>query len=73
MRIQITVKPNSRREFVEVQPDGIYKVALNAPPREGLANIRLIELLAEHFDVAKSRVTILRGDSAKLKLVEIDK
>lgn len=71
MKLEIHVKPNARRESVEKQPDGTYKVALNAPPVEGRANERLIELLAEHFKVPKSSVTILRGQSGRKKLVEI--
>jgi uncharacterized protein (TIGR00251 family) len=72
MRLQITVKPNARRESVTLQPDGSYKVALNAPPRQGEANQRLIELLADFFKVAKSSVRILHGATGKTKLVEID-
>ena len=71
MKLEIHVKPNSRRESVEKQADGSYKVSLNAPPVEGRANERLVEMLAAFFKVRKSSVTILRGQSGRKKLVEI--
>jgi len=72
MKLEIQVKPNSRRESVEKQPDGSYKVSLNAPPAEGRANERLIEVLAVFFKVPKSSVSILRGQTGRKKLVEVD-
>lgn len=73
MKLEIQVKPNSRRESVEKQPDGSYKVSLNAPPAEGRANERLIELLSAFFKVPKSLIFILKGHKGRRKYVEIRK
>ncbi|HSA58623.1 MAG TPA: DUF167 domain-containing protein [bacterium] len=72
MRIEITVKPGSRRPGVEKLPDGTYRVAVNAPPREGRANEAVIEALAGYFDVPKSSIRIRMGSSGRKKVVEID-
>jgi uncharacterized protein (TIGR00251 family) len=72
MKIVVTVKPNSRKEEVVSTSEGVYTVRVNAPPVEGKANERVVELLARHFGVPKSRVTIARGASGRKKLVEID-
>jgi uncharacterized protein YggU (UPF0235/DUF167 family) len=50
---------------------GSYRVKVDAPARGGRANERLIAILAEHFDVPKSRIRILRGLASRDKLVEI--
>lgn len=71
MKIEVHVKPNSRKEGVEKTAAGIYKVAVNAPPQDGRANEAVVELLAEHFDVPKSSITILRGHSGRKKLVSL--
>jgi uncharacterized protein len=71
MKLQITVKPNSRKPGVEKLPDGSYRVAVNAPPREGRANEEVIEALADFFGVRKSCVRIVLGSSGKKKVVEI--
>jgi len=47
-------------------------VAVSAPPEKGKANERLIELLAEHFRVAKSRIKIVSGHTSRSKVVEVD-
>lgn len=70
-RILLTVKPRVRREAViEVAKDA-YQASVHAAPFGGEANQRVIELLAEYFSVPKSRVHIIRGRSARKKLVEI--
>ncbi|MBI2500420.1 MAG: DUF167 domain-containing protein [Deltaproteobacteria bacterium] len=71
MKISLIVKPNSRKESVEELPDGVLQVRVNAPPIEGRANEAVIEVLAKHFSVPKSAVTILKGAKGKRKMVEI--
>lgn len=71
MKWAVTVKPNAKKaKVLQIEPHGLV-VFVNAPPSEGKANQRLIELLAEHFGVAKSRVKIFRGENSKKKLVEL--
>lgn len=71
MRISIRVKPNSKVESVEKTADGEYTVRVKAPPIEGRANESVRELLAAHFGVPKSRITIKLGSSGRRKLVDI--
>lgn len=71
MRIYVKVIPrSSKNEVVEIS-EGEYKIKLTAPPVSGEANKMLIEILAEHFDVPKSLVSIIGGKSTRKKLVEI--
>ena len=71
MKIEVHVKPNARKKYIEKAADGTYKVSVNAPPHDGRANEAVIELLAEHFGVAKHSVAILRGHTGKKKLVQL--
>lgn len=71
MKIEITVKSNSRKPGVEKLPDGTYRVSVNAPPREGRANEEVIVALADFFGVKKSGIRIVLGTSGKKKVVEI--
>ena len=72
MKIWVTVKPQAKREEVKKIADGDYSVSVRAPTREGKANESVIELLAEYFSVPKSAVKIIRGQTARKKLVEIE-
>ncbi len=70
-RISVTVKPQAKNEEVRKIAEGEYVALVRAPAREGKANEALIELLADHFSVAKSSVKIIRGQRSRKKLVEI--
>jgi uncharacterized protein (TIGR00251 family) len=70
MIVSVKVKPNSKQPRVEAAGDGLT-VFLKSPPVEGKANDELIERLAGHYGVPKSRVRIKSGFSSRTKLVEI--
>lgn len=72
MRIYIKVSPrSSRNEMVKIST-GEYKAKLTAPPVKGQANKALIKLLADYFGVSKSSITIVGGQTAKTKIVDIN-
>ena len=71
MRIKVKVKPNAgRNELAEISP-GFYEAKVSVPPEKGKANQKVIELLAKHFKVPKSKITLLSGASYKEKMFEI--
>jgi len=72
MHKKVKVKPNSKQQKIEEQPDGSLTVHLKSPPVDGKANEELIKLLSEKFDVPKSYIRIKSGLSSRQKLVEID-
>jgi uncharacterized protein (TIGR00251 family) len=71
VKVSVSVKPNSRKEMVEVRADGSLLVRVNAPPVDGKANERVVELLAKHYNVPKSRIELVSGATGKKKLFEI--
>jgi uncharacterized protein (TIGR00251 family) len=70
--LQLKVKPNARESSLAQQPDGTWLAKVKAPPVDGKANAAVIALVAEHFGVPKSAVTIKSGAGARLKLVQIE-
>lgn len=71
MKINVKVVPNAKRTAVR-EEEGRLKVYVTAPAVEGKANEALVEALAEHFGVKKRAVAILRGETSREKLVEVD-
>ena len=67
----VKVKPNSKQQSIEEQPDGSLKVHLKSSPVDGKANQELIVLLAKKFKVSKSAIGIKSGLSSRNKLVEV--
>ena len=69
--LQVKVKPNARESHLTEAADGTWVAQVKAPPVDGKANKALIELVAEHFGVSKSRVGIRSGAGGRMKLVDI--
>lgn len=72
-RYGVTVKPGSKKgPLVEVADDGSLTLFVRERAVDGAANDGVVKLLAAHFGVPRSRVTIVRGHTSRSKLVEID-
>ena len=67
----IRVTPHAKQNKV-VECDGGFRVYTTTAPENGRANDAVIELLAKYFDVAKSRIKIIRGLASRIKVVTID-
>ena len=72
MKITVKVKPNSRESGVEEIGPHHLLVRVKAPPRENQANREVMETLAEHLHVPKSRLSIVAGMRSKQKVIEIE-
>lgn len=72
MILTLRVVPNAGRDaFAGRMDDGALKIKLRAPAVDGKANAGLIGFLAKTFDVSKSAVTILSGETSRHKRVQI--
>jgi uncharacterized protein len=69
--IQVKVRPSARVSLLVQNDDGSYTAQLKAPPIDGKANAELIALLAKHFQVSRSAISIKSGAGARMKLVSI--
>jgi len=70
--LNIQTTPNApRSEIVKWMGDRL-KVKVKAPAVEGKANTELVRFLAEAFGVRPNAVTLLRGDTARIKVVRIE-
>lgn len=72
VRLLIRVRPGARRSEVVGYADAVLRVDVAAPATENRANDELVRLLAKELGIARGRVQIVRGQTAREKLVEID-
>jgi uncharacterized protein len=52
--------------------DEYFAARLAAPPVEGAANAALVPLVAKTFGVPRRAVTLIAGDTARLKRLAVD-
>jgi hypothetical protein len=57
----------------EVMGDGALKVRVTSAPEKGKANLELINILSEQFEVPLKSVKIIQGHTSKFKKVSISK
>lgn len=72
VRIPVRVQPSAARNEVVGFADGVLQVRIAAPPVKGKANRELVAFLSHVLRVSKSRVAILRGHTAKNKIVAVN-
>jgi uncharacterized protein len=70
--VAVRAQPGAKKTaIVGVYGEGAaaqLKIAVQAPPVEGRANLALIEFLAELFGVSKSRVELVNGELSRSKV-----
>ena len=72
MQVYVVIKPNSKhREGVIEGEGGALVVYTKESAIEGRANAAAIKLIAEHFDVNRMSVKLIRGHTSKYKVFEI--
>lgn len=70
--VDIHVIPNASRTQAEGLHDGALRVRLHAPPVDGKANLALMAWLADTLAIAKSQVSLVRGQTSKRKQLRVD-
>ncbi len=69
--LSLHVQPNARKDEVTGLHDNRIRLRTSAPPVDGKANRHLLKYLAAEFGVSKSAVSLLSGDSSRIKRVRI--
>ncbi|MEK7161445.1 MAG: DUF167 domain-containing protein [Patescibacteria group bacterium] len=72
MIFKVFVHPNSKKPRIDKDLLGSLHIYVNQPPLDGKANKAVLEALAKHFRVSKSKVSLLRGDKSKIKVFSIE-
>jgi uncharacterized protein (TIGR00251 family) len=71
-RLAVRVQPRSRSNEIASERAGALILKVTAPPVGGKANDAVRRLIAKRLRVPAGRVSIVRGESSRDKLVEVD-
>ena len=70
--MEVRLKPRGSREELIGLRDGVLQAKVTAPPVDGRANRALCKLIAKRVGVAPSRVSVVRGEKSRDKVVQVD-
>jgi len=69
-RLAVRATPRAKRDAIE--PGDPLRIWVTAPADEGRANEAVRKLLARALGIAPSRLTLLRGQTARDKLFQVE-
>jgi uncharacterized protein YggU (UPF0235/DUF167 family) len=77
LRLRLRVTPNASLDHIdgpESLSDGttVLRLRTRAVPENGRANAAAIALLAKYLGVPKSAITLVAGDTARIKTVQVE-
>ena len=77
MLLRLRVTPNAGRDLIEgfeTLADGteVLRIRVSAVPGKGKANAAVLALLAKTLRLPKSALTLVSGETARIKTVRID-
>ena len=71
MKIAVRVQAGAKQAKIEKLSDNSFSVWVREKPQEGKANYAVRAVLADYFNIPKSRITLVNGETSKTKLFEI--
>jgi uncharacterized protein (TIGR00251 family) len=72
MDVPVRLQPRASRDEIVGWRDEKLVVRVTAPPVDGAANRALCKLLARAAGIAPSRVSVVRGERGRDKLVRLE-
>jgi uncharacterized protein (TIGR00251 family) len=71
LRVRLTPR-GGRDAVMGMRDDGVLLARVSAPPLDGKANAALCKMLAKALAVPRTTVTVVRGETARDKVVRVD-
>jgi len=68
----VRLHPRAKRNVIVDERDGVLRVDVAAAPVEGQANMALCKLIAKRADIARGRVSVVRGERSRDKIVRVE-
>jgi uncharacterized protein (TIGR00251 family) len=72
LRVRLTPRADREAVVVDPGPPPLVRARVSAPPVGGQANAALVKLLAQRLRVPRSRISVVRGQTAREKVVRVE-
>ena len=67
----VRVTPHAKQNKI-VQDNDVFRVYITTAPEKGKANNAVIDMLSDYFDVPKTKIKIVKGETSRDKIIRID-
>jgi uncharacterized protein len=71
-QIEVRLRPRGSKDELLGMRDGVLRAKVTAPPVDGKANKALCKLIAKRMGVAPSRISVVRGEKSREKVVRVE-
>lgn len=72
MYIKVTVTAGAKKESFVQKSEDHFEIFVKEKAERNMANTRVLELVAEHFNISKNKVRIVNGHRHPSKLLVVD-
>jgi uncharacterized protein YggU (UPF0235/DUF167 family) len=72
MYIKVRATPGAKKEKFEPEGEDTFAAAVREPAERNLANGRILDLVANHFAIPRSKVKIVTGHHSRSKIISVD-
>jgi len=69
--LEVRLQARAKRNAIVEERGGVLRVTVAAAPVDGRANAALCKLIAKHAGVARGRVTVIRGERSRDKVIQV--
>lgn len=72
MYIKVRVQAGAKKELFDKQSTDHFIIAVKEKAERNMANRRVVELIARHFDIPIGKVRIVSGHHSPSKILSVD-
>ena len=73
MFIKVKVFPDSKKDEIIKKEDDRFEIKVREKAEGGLANKKMIEILAKYLNIPEDKIILVRGAKQRNKIFEIHK
>ena len=71
MKINVKTKPRAYADKIEKIDEQNFVVSVTEPPVQGRANMAIMKMLADYFQISQSQIRLISGFTSRQKVFEI--
>jgi len=72
MYIHVKVTAGVKKESLKQKSEDHFEISVKEKAEHNMANTRVLEIVAEHFKIAKNKIRIVNGHKHPSKLIVIE-